>query len=165
MLYPLKFKPFFKEKIWGGEKIRKVLHRPVGNMEHCGESWEISAIEGNVSVVSNGFFAEDNKGMMARMMPKVLKFSHDRKTASCVVCGNLATFDIVDGEFKLNFTEKELDRSRLRWGGKIEHSTEIKTQAQPAGTIKNLKELKQPYADFNPGVGPADETAYGNLKK
>lgn len=60
MLYPLKFKPFFKEKIWGGEKIRKVLHRPVENMDHCGESWEISAIEGNVSVVSNGFFAEDN---------------------------------------------------------------------------------------------------------
>jgi len=60
MLYPLKFKPFFKEKIWGGDKIRKVLHRPVENMDHCGESWEISAIEGNVSVVSNGFFAEDN---------------------------------------------------------------------------------------------------------
>ena len=60
MLYPLKFKPFFKEKIWGGEKIKKVLHRPVGNMDHCGESWEISAIEGNVSVVANGFFAEDN---------------------------------------------------------------------------------------------------------
>ena len=60
MLYPLKFKPFFKEKIWGGDKIKKVLHRPVGNMDHCGESWEISAIEGNVSVVANGFFAEDN---------------------------------------------------------------------------------------------------------
>ncbi|MBP5663666.1 MAG: mannose-6-phosphate isomerase [Bacteroidales bacterium] len=60
MLYPLKFKPFFKEKIWGGDKIRKLLHRPVGNMDHCGESWEISAIEGNVSVVANGFFAEDN---------------------------------------------------------------------------------------------------------
>ena len=60
MLYPLKFKPFFKEKIWGGEKIKKVLHRPVGNMDHCGESWEISAIEDNVSVVANGFFAEEN---------------------------------------------------------------------------------------------------------
>ena len=60
MLYPLKFKPFFKEKIWGGSKIKTVLHRPVTDMEHCGESWEISAIEDNVSVVANGFFAEDN---------------------------------------------------------------------------------------------------------
>lgn len=60
MLYPLKFKPFFKEKIWGGERIKSVLHRPVGNMSHCGESWEISAIEDNVSVVANGFFADEN---------------------------------------------------------------------------------------------------------
>ena len=60
MLYPLKFKPFFKEKIWGGEKIKTVLHRPVGKMENCGESWEVSAIEDNVSVVDNGFFADEN---------------------------------------------------------------------------------------------------------
>ena len=60
MLYPLKFKPFFKEKIWGGDKIRKILHRPVADMKNCGESWEISAIEDNVSVVANGFFADDN---------------------------------------------------------------------------------------------------------
>lgn len=60
MLYPLKFKPFFKEKIWGGTKIKGVLHRPVANMANCGESWEISAIEDNVSVVDNGFLADEN---------------------------------------------------------------------------------------------------------
>ena len=60
MLYPLKFKPFFKEKIWGGAKIKNILHRPVANMTHCGESWEISAIEDNVSVVDNGFLADEN---------------------------------------------------------------------------------------------------------
>lgn len=60
MLYPLKFKPFFKEKIWGGTKIESELHRPVRNMSRCGESWEISAIEDNVSVIANGFFADDN---------------------------------------------------------------------------------------------------------
>jgi mannose-6-phosphate isomerase len=60
MLYPLKFKPFFKDKIWGGDKIKKILHRPVADMKNCGESWEISAIEDNVSVVANGFFADDN---------------------------------------------------------------------------------------------------------
>jgi mannose-6-phosphate isomerase len=60
MLYPLKFKPFIKEKIWGGDKIKNILHRPVAVMKNCGESWEISAIEDNVSVVANGFFADDN---------------------------------------------------------------------------------------------------------
>ena len=109
-------------------------------------------------------FRGEEEGTCPICHTRLVQFSHDRKTASCVVCGNLATFEIVDGEFKMNFTKKELDRSRLRWGGKIEHSTEIKTQAQPAGTIKNLKELKQPYADFNPGVWAPDEKAFGNIK-
>ena len=109
-------------------------------------------------------FRGEEEGTCPICHTRLVQFSHDRKTASCVVCGNRATFEIVDGEFKLNFTPEEHDRSRLLWGGKIEHSTEIKTQAQPAGTIKNLKELKQPYADFNPGVWPKDEKALGNLK-
>lgn len=60
MLYPLKFKPVFKEKIWGGSKIKTLLNRPVVEIDQCGESWEISAIEDNVSVVSNGFLADEN---------------------------------------------------------------------------------------------------------
>ncbi len=52
-LYPLKFIPIQQEKIWGGTLLNSVLHKqPVSNS--VGESWEISAIEGFVSVVSNG---------------------------------------------------------------------------------------------------------------
>jgi len=54
-LYPLKFKPIFKEKIWGGEKIRKVLNKNIGSLPNCGESWEISGVPEEVSLVSNGF--------------------------------------------------------------------------------------------------------------
>jgi glycosyltransferase involved in cell wall biosynthesis len=45
-----------------------------------------SRVYGVVNAISGlgGFFAEDNKGMMARMMPKVLKFSHDRKRLLCI---------------------------------------------------------------------------------
>ncbi len=53
-LYPLKFHPIFKEKLWGGSKLRDLLHKDCGNIPHCGESWEISGVDGNVSVVSNG---------------------------------------------------------------------------------------------------------------
>jgi len=59
-LYPLKFKPQYLEKIWGGEKIRTVLGKDFGNLPNCGESWEISGVEGNISVVSNGFLAGNN---------------------------------------------------------------------------------------------------------
>ncbi|MCF0130001.1 MAG: flavodoxin family protein, partial [Pseudobutyrivibrio sp.] len=95
---------------------------------------------------------------------RMLLVSHDKKTVDCVVCGSHGTLKMVDGLISVDFTKEELERSRLKWGGKLEHSTEIKTQAQPSGTIKNLKELKQPYADFNPGVFAKEEGAFGNLK-
>ena len=48
MLYPLKFNAIYKEKIWGGEKIASVLHRPTGGMNRCGESWELSGFDEDV---------------------------------------------------------------------------------------------------------------------
>lgn len=54
-LYPLKFIPVFKEKIWGGEEIRKTLGFDYGNLSNCGEAWMLSGMEGEESVVANGF--------------------------------------------------------------------------------------------------------------
>ena len=59
MLYPLKFKPIFKDKIWGGQKIKSVLGMDYGELLNCGEVWLISAVEGYQSVVSNGFLSEN----------------------------------------------------------------------------------------------------------
>ena len=56
-LYPLKFEPVFKEKIWGGKRLKEVLGKDVGTLDKVGESWELSAYDGSVSVVSNGFLA------------------------------------------------------------------------------------------------------------
>ena len=56
-LYQLKFTPIFKDKIWGGNKIRSVLNKDFGHLPNCGESWELSGVEDNVSVVSNGYLA------------------------------------------------------------------------------------------------------------
>ncbi|MDR1860512.1 MAG: class I mannose-6-phosphate isomerase [Bacteroidales bacterium] len=54
-LYPLKFKPQYMEKLWGGRKIEHILGRDLGVLSNCGESWEISGVQGYVSEVSNGF--------------------------------------------------------------------------------------------------------------
>jgi len=53
MLYPLKFEPILKEIIWGGAEICrfKNLHPQRGGI---GESWEISHVKNNVSVVAEG---------------------------------------------------------------------------------------------------------------
>ncbi|OIQ30714.1 MAG: mannose-6-phosphate isomerase [Bacteroidetes bacterium MedPE-SWsnd-G2] len=52
-LYPLKFSPILKSKIWGGEKLISKLGKQSG-LTNIGESWEISDVKGDVSIVSNG---------------------------------------------------------------------------------------------------------------
>ncbi len=55
-LYPLQFGPILKERIWGGEKLKTILNKPITS-KITGESWELSTVEGDVSVVSNGILA------------------------------------------------------------------------------------------------------------
>lgn len=52
-LYPLKFKPILKERLWGGTKLRDVLNKPIES-DITGESWELSGVSGDISEVSNG---------------------------------------------------------------------------------------------------------------
>ncbi|KAB7732480.1 mannose-6-phosphate isomerase [Rudanella paleaurantiibacter] len=65
MLYPLTFETIFKDKIWGGQKIKTILGKDftaesAGALPNCGETWEVSGVEGNVSVVSDGPLAGKN---------------------------------------------------------------------------------------------------------
>ena len=58
MLYPLKFKPRVKERIWGGQAILKKKGKAASRLAKdklYGESWDLSSVKGDVSVVSNGF--------------------------------------------------------------------------------------------------------------
>jgi mannose-6-phosphate isomerase len=54
-LYPLKFKPVFDDRIWGGEKIRTRLGLDFSPMARCAEAWVLSGYEGKQTIVSNGF--------------------------------------------------------------------------------------------------------------
>ncbi len=51
--YPLQFEPIFKDRIWGGSKLRTELGKEIPS-ETTGESWELSGVKGDVSIVSNG---------------------------------------------------------------------------------------------------------------
>jgi mannose-6-phosphate isomerase len=59
-LYPLKFEPRLKEKIWGGTSLVNNYHKRADPAVKFGESWEISAISENISIVTNGFLAGNN---------------------------------------------------------------------------------------------------------
>lgn len=50
---PLKFRPILKSAIWGGEKIAP-FKGIVTDQKQIGESWEISGVKGNESIVDNG---------------------------------------------------------------------------------------------------------------
>ncbi|PWK18753.1 type I phosphomannose isomerase catalytic subunit [Xanthomarina spongicola] len=52
-LYPLKFQPILKEKIWGGQKLKTLLNKD-SQLPNVGESWEISDVDGDTSIVANG---------------------------------------------------------------------------------------------------------------
>lgn len=54
-LYPLIFEPILKDRIWGGTKLNSLLNKNIPNST-TGESWEISSVDDNVSVVKDGSF-------------------------------------------------------------------------------------------------------------
>ncbi len=56
-LYPLKFQPVFKDKIWGGHKIKELLGMDYGKLPNCGEAWVVSGVKGNPTLVANGFLS------------------------------------------------------------------------------------------------------------
>ena len=59
LIYPLKFKPILKDVIWGGKRLNETLKKS-GASNQCGESWEISTVEGNISIVAEGFLKGNN---------------------------------------------------------------------------------------------------------
>lgn len=63
MLHPLQFKPILKERIWGGRALalkRGTTGQKTEGQPMIGESWEISGVSGDVSVVGAGFLKGNN---------------------------------------------------------------------------------------------------------
>lgn len=63
-MYPIKFKPQLKERVWGGERlldIKKGLYpSSIDKSKSYGESWDISGVKGSISKVANGFLKGNN---------------------------------------------------------------------------------------------------------
>ena len=57
--YPLTFTPILKDRIWGGNKLKTYLNKPIVS-ETTGESWEISTVPGDISVVNSGVLKGKN---------------------------------------------------------------------------------------------------------
>lgn len=64
---PIHFKEIFKEKIWGGQNLSRLLGKQLPGGKKIGESWELSDFGQDVSVVADGEFAGENlAGLLAK---------------------------------------------------------------------------------------------------
>jgi mannose-6-phosphate isomerase len=66
-LYPLKFKPVFKNNIWGGQQIKKYFKSLQNDLPTCGEAWVLSGIEDSESIVTNGFLKDNALNELAEI--------------------------------------------------------------------------------------------------
>lgn len=67
--YPLTFVPIFKERIWGGTKLKDYLNKPISS-KITGESWELSTVPNDVSVINNGVFKGKNFNELIDLYPE-----------------------------------------------------------------------------------------------
>ena len=69
--YPLLFEPILMEGIWGGDKLKTLLKKKGGDGIY-GESWEISNVEGNSSVVANGILKGKSLNELLAASPELI---------------------------------------------------------------------------------------------
>ena len=113
---PLKFEPLLKSTIWGGNKIIAFKHLDI-KQEKVGESWEISGVPGNESIVADG----EMKGKKLNEVVAELKenflgaenykrFGNDNKTP-------VGVFEILGEPSKRAHTK----RTSAQWNQKSSH--------------------------------------------
>lgn len=69
LFYPFTFEPIFKKRIWGGTKLRDYLNKPICS-ENTGESWELSTVPNDVSVINNGVLKGKNLNELIDQFPE-----------------------------------------------------------------------------------------------
>ncbi len=69
--YPISFTPILKDRIWGGTKLKTALSKNIPS-ETTGESWEISTVAGDVSVVENGIYKGKNLNELINISPEAV---------------------------------------------------------------------------------------------
>jgi mannose-6-phosphate isomerase len=69
-LYPLKFEPIYKKRIWGGQKLREIFNKDIPPFEKIGESWELADLPDDKSVIANGELTGQTLDSVIKKYPK-----------------------------------------------------------------------------------------------
>lgn len=132
---PLKFRPYLKQTIWGGERIIPLKHLD-STLDQVGESWEVSGVEGHESVVSGGEYdgkkineliaelkgsliGEDNYRKYGTTFPLLIKYLDVQQDISVQVHPNdemAHHFGMPNGKTEMWYIMKSDDDASLRCG-------------------------------------------------
>jgi mannose-6-phosphate isomerase len=69
-MYPLKFQPVYKQRIWGGQKLREFFGKDIPPLEKIGESWELTDLPNDKSIITNGELAGKTLKAVIKKYPK-----------------------------------------------------------------------------------------------
>jgi len=70
--YPLKFEPIFKKRIWGGQRLREFFGKDIPPFEKIGESWELSDLPEDKSIIVKGKLAGESIHSVIEKYPKAI---------------------------------------------------------------------------------------------
>ncbi|MCX5637914.1 MAG: hypothetical protein NTX52_09520 [Planctomycetota bacterium] len=133
--YPLKFKPIYKQRIWGGQKLREVFGKDIPAGEKIGESWEIADLPEDKSVIANGELAGRTLGWAIEKYPKEIMGDKDFRGSFPLLIKFLDAEDVLS-------VQVHPDKETCRRLGKGEPKTEcwyIVSAADGAMIYKGLK--------------------------
>lgn len=120
-LYPLKFKPILKTKVWGGDRIGTIYRHASRKKGKVGESWDVVAMdEKNDSVVYNGYLEGNTLSEVTEIYMGELVGDKVYETYGC---GFPLIVKIIDAKEKLSVQvhpNDELARRNGEFGGKNE---------------------------------------------
>lgn len=122
-----------------------VGNKPV--MDRCGKMAEAicDALNNMEDEEARKKWRGDKEGACPVCHLNLVNISDDQTYVECPVCGIRGEISFENGKLSISYSEAEKNRSRLAWAGKLEHSTEIKTQAVGPDSLPNVKELLEPY--------------------
>ena len=119
LLYPIKFTPQSKYRIWGGDSLKTKYGKPFKN-DKIGESWEISTVPNSISRVSNGF-------LKGKRLDELIKTYKSRLVGEYIYKKHNIKFPIlvklIDAKEKLSIQTHPDDKI-----SKIRHSSTGKTE-------------------------------------
>jgi mannose-6-phosphate isomerase len=135
-VYPLKFGPIYKERIWGGDKLREVFGREMPKCKRIGESWELADLPADKSKIINGKLAGETIDSVIRKYTKEITGSEQFRLPFPLLIKILDCGDVLS-------VQVHPDDATCKRMGKGDYKTECWyiIQAQPGAVIyKGLKE-------------------------